>query len=102
MDRDLVDGPYGRFFHLPRILAERVHEVSIVLLDYKNGDELQFDAHGIRWISSPVISYLGAVNKLFDAIPLVQSERPEVRFFHSGRSAGTQHRYIARPHQSRY
>lgn len=69
MDRDLVDNPYGRFFHLPRILAERGHDVSIVLLDYKNGDELQFDAHGIRWISSPVISYLGAVNKLIADTP---------------------------------
>lgn len=69
MNRDLVDNPYGRFFHLPRILAKRGHDVSIVLLDYKNGDELQFDAHGIRWISSPVISYLGAVNKLITDTP---------------------------------
>lgn len=69
MDRDLVEDPYGRFFHLPRILAERGHDVSIVLLDYKNGHEIQFDTHGIRWISSPVVSYLGAVNKLIADSP---------------------------------
>ena len=47
MGKDLVGSPYGRFFHLPRILAERGHDVSIALLDYENGAELDLDAHGI-------------------------------------------------------
>ncbi len=63
MGKDLVGSPYGRFFHLPRILAERGHDVSIALLDYENGDKLDFDAHGIRWTSLPLWSYLGAVRK---------------------------------------
>lgn len=61
--KDLVATPYGRFFHLPRILAERGHQVSIALLDYKNGDALEFDAHGIQWSSSPLFAYLASVEK---------------------------------------
>jgi glycosyltransferase involved in cell wall biosynthesis len=63
MGKDLIGSPYGRFFHLPRILAERGHQVSIALLDYENGDELEFDAYGIRWTSSPLLGYLASVRK---------------------------------------
>lgn len=63
MGKDLVSSPYGRFFHLPRILAERGHQVSIVLLDYESGAELEIAAHGIRWYSSPVLGYLTAIQK---------------------------------------
>lgn len=61
--KDLVTTPYGRFFHLPRILAERGHQVSIALLDYKNGESAEFDAHGIYWSSSPLRAYLATVEK---------------------------------------
>ena len=63
MGKDLIDSPYGRFFNLPRILAERGHQVSIALLDYENGAGLEVDAHGIRWISSSLPAYLAAVRK---------------------------------------
>jgi glycosyltransferase involved in cell wall biosynthesis len=61
MGKDLVASPYGRFFHLPRILAERGHDVSIVLLDYENGAELEFTEHGMRWISAPMRGYIRAI-----------------------------------------
>ena len=61
--KDLVTSPYGRFYHLPRILAERGHQVSIFLLDYENGDRLETDAHGMRWISSPILTYLATVDR---------------------------------------
>jgi glycosyltransferase involved in cell wall biosynthesis len=61
--KDLVTTPYGRFFHLPRILAERGHEVSIALLDYRNSEEAEFDAHGIHWSSSPIRTYLATVER---------------------------------------
>lgn len=32
--RDLIGRPYGRFHHLPRILAERGHQVHLALLSY--------------------------------------------------------------------
>jgi len=69
MGKDLVGSPYGRFFHLPRILAERGHDVSIALLDYDNGAELEFDAHGIRWTSTPLLGYLAAIRKQVDDSP---------------------------------
>ena len=61
--KDLVRTPYGRFFHLPRILAARGHQVSIALLDYKNGECTEFDAHGIHWSSSALRSYLTTVDR---------------------------------------
>lgn len=63
MGKDLVASPYGRFFHLPRLLAERGHRVSVALLDYENGAALDFEAHGIRWTSSPPLAYLAATRK---------------------------------------
>ena len=63
MGKDLVGSPYGRFFHLPRILAERGHQVSIALLDYENGAELEIEAQGIRWTSSPFLGYFAAIRK---------------------------------------
>jgi glycosyltransferase involved in cell wall biosynthesis len=61
--KDLVTTPYGRFFHLPRILAERGHRVSIALLDYRNGKRDEYDASGIHWSSSPVSGYLATVER---------------------------------------
>lgn len=62
-NKDLATTPYGRFFHLPRLLAERGHQVAIALLDYMNGESVEFDAHGIRWSSSPLHVYLASVEK---------------------------------------
>ena len=61
-NKDLVTTPYGRFFHLPRLLAERGHQVSAALLDYRNGESAEFDAHGIHWSSSPIRTYLATVD----------------------------------------
>ena len=54
MGRDLVTVPYGRFFYLPKYLAERGHEVCLLLLDYENGAPLDLRRDGIRWISVPL------------------------------------------------
>jgi len=70
MGKDLIASPYGRFFHLPRILAERGHEVTIALLDYENGAELELGAHGIRWISTPFRGYLAAIRKQITRSPV--------------------------------
>lgn len=61
--KDLVTSPYGRFFHLPRLLAERGHRVSVLLLDYENGAEFEADDHGMHWCSSPILRYLAAVER---------------------------------------
>ena len=51
--RDLLTRPYGRFYHLPRLLARQGHDVSILLCSYKrepDHDDLH-DETGIRWYS---------------------------------------------------
>lgn len=53
MGRDLVSKPYGRFFYLPHYLADRGHDVQILLLDYRNGKPIDERVHGVRWISVP-------------------------------------------------
>lgn len=45
------------------MLAERGHEVSVALLDYKNGQETEFSAHGMHWSSSPIRAYLSTVER---------------------------------------
>lgn len=51
--RDLLIRPYGRFYHLPLLLARQGHEVTILLCSYK-GEPDHHDVHdedGIRWYS---------------------------------------------------
>ena len=57
MGRDLVSSPYGRFFHLPRILSERGHDVRVVLLDYRAGPPLDERVENVRLISTSIYSY---------------------------------------------
>lgn len=63
MGKDLISSPYGRFFHLPRILSERGHSVRSMLLDYSRGREVDLVHEGIVWKSSPVTRYLQAVKE---------------------------------------
>jgi len=69
MGRDLVTNPYGRFYYLPRCLAERGHEVTLLMLDYRNNDPLNVQREGIRWISEPIslgkpLQYLAKIREL--------------------------------------
>jgi glycosyltransferase involved in cell wall biosynthesis len=52
--KDLLTRPYGRFFHLPRLLAERGHEVHILLLSYGRQPAADIQQFGIRWYSRSV------------------------------------------------
>jgi glycosyltransferase involved in cell wall biosynthesis len=49
--RDLIERPYGRFYHLAKTLASRGHEVRMALLSYRGlpSEDRGFDA--IRWSS---------------------------------------------------
>ena len=53
--RDLITRPYGRFFHLPRLLAQNGHEVYSLLLSYRNEPCRQEENNGIIWISESII-----------------------------------------------
>jgi glycosyltransferase involved in cell wall biosynthesis len=76
MGRDLVARPYGRFYYLPRCLAERGHDVTLLLLDYRKQAPVDMRSEGIRWISEPLSPgnpgrYLSRLRRVLDA------ERPD-------------------------
>ncbi|WP_266169819.1 glycosyltransferase family 4 protein [Dyella subtropica] len=49
--RDLIERPYGRFFHLPKVLAARGHEVQVLLCSHHRLPSLRRHFEGIDWIS---------------------------------------------------
>ena len=49
--RDLLTRPYGRFFHLPYHLAQQGYQVTILLLNYRKGDQIHEYAYGMEWYS---------------------------------------------------
>ncbi len=46
--------PYGRFYHLPRYLADRGHEVHLLLLSYRKDAPLTNYVDGIHWQSQTI------------------------------------------------
>lgn len=57
--RDLLTRPYGRFYHLPRLLAKNGHDVSILLCSYNREPDLYdvCDRDGIHWYSISLVSH---------------------------------------------
>ena len=59
MGRDLYSNPYGRFYNIPRLLAEKGHTVTVALCSYK----YEPDAHkkclesGASWHSANALHY---------------------------------------------
>ncbi|MGB5472710.1 MAG: glycosyltransferase [Gammaproteobacteria bacterium] len=76
MGRDLMTRPYGRFYYLPRSLAGRGHDVTILLLDYRKGAPVDMRRDGIRWVSESLVfgSPLNYIRKLKG---LLQETRPD-------------------------
>lgn len=64
--RDLLERPYGRFFHLPRVLAELGHDVHVVLCSHQNLPDTTRIAAGVQWASHDVrtLGPLGIWRKL--------------------------------------
>ena len=48
--RDLIERPYGRFYHLPRLLAARGHDVKVLLCSHHGLPEVQITQTGVEWI----------------------------------------------------
>jgi len=47
--RDLIERPYGRFHHLPRLLAARGHDVKVLLCSHHGLPEVQASLAGVEW-----------------------------------------------------
>ena len=53
--RDLFTQPYGRFYHLPCLLAKRGHEVHLLLLSYRNEAPVYRREGNLHWHSVSVL-----------------------------------------------
>lgn len=97
--RDLLTRPYGRFYHLPRLLARKGHEVSILLCSYRMEPDL-YDVEGedgVRWYSVS----LAGVNPLLyyrRANRLVEEIAPDWIVGFSDTYYGILSRFLARRH----
>jgi glycosyltransferase involved in cell wall biosynthesis len=49
--RDLLSRPYGRFHYLPALLAERGHDVRLLLVDHRGSDTARDHAHGLQRVA---------------------------------------------------
>lgn len=62
--RDLLRAPYGRFFHLPRLLAERGHAVTVALLSHTGLPSEARDQGGVHWTSDDATGGLAYLNRI--------------------------------------
>jgi glycosyltransferase involved in cell wall biosynthesis len=74
--RDLFKRPYGRFYFLPRFLAEKGHEVHILLLSYKGDQKISEAKKGIYWYSLSLIKN-GPFSYVLEAEKLIKQIKPE-------------------------
>lgn len=96
MSRDLLTNPYGRFFYLPKLMAERGHDVTVALMDYQGGEPVDVREHGIRWLSRSVWSYRR------EAIRALRSDPPDWVIGFSDTYFGILARSVARRFGCRY
>ena len=52
--RDLIERPYGRFYHLPTALAARGHDVRVVLCSHRRLPALDLKRAGVTWSSQDI------------------------------------------------
>jgi len=74
--KDLLTRPYGRFFHLPRILSERGHDVCLLLLSYQKEARSRTMQYGMTWITESVFP-TGPLAYIQHAERLVKEFKPD-------------------------
>jgi glycosyltransferase involved in cell wall biosynthesis len=74
--RDLLTRPYGRFYHLPRFLAQAGHEVFLFLLSYRNEPPVRINRDGITWLSESILPQ-GVQRYVRRASELTRRVRPD-------------------------
>ncbi|WP_081607888.1 glycosyltransferase [Methylomonas sp. MK1] len=78
--RDLLTRPYGRFFYLPYYLAQRGHDVTLLLMDYRPCDLIHRRAHGIEWFSvsvHPLKQSSGPIAYFRQAEKFIKTQKPD-------------------------
>jgi hypothetical protein len=76
MGRDLLTRPYGRFYYLPKLLAERGHEVHLLLLSHKKDADVSTHAHGFSWTSTGIFN-AGPIRYVRQAKKIVRDTHPD-------------------------
>ena len=74
--KDLLERPYGRFYYLPKILAEKGHEFHILLLSYKNEPRIAENKDRINWTSISLIKH-GPFAYIHEAKKIIQEICPD-------------------------
>jgi len=74
--KDLLTRPYGRFFHIPRILSERGHDVCLLLLSYQKEARSRTMQYGMTWITESVFP-TGPLAYIRRAERLVKEFKPD-------------------------
>jgi len=75
--RDLFTQPYGRFYHLPCLLAKRGHEVHLLLLSYYRNEPPAYRREGNLHLHSISVSPLGPWPYLQKAARLAAELKPD-------------------------
>ena len=76
MGRDLLTRPYGRFYYLPKLLADRGHEVHLLLLSHEKDADVTTHAHGFNWTSTSIFN-TGPIRYIKKASELVRDVHPD-------------------------
>jgi len=74
--KDLLTRPYGRFFHIPRLLVSMGHEVHLLLLSYDRQPALDIRQSGISFYSRSIFG-MGDFSYWSTAGMLVKSLNPD-------------------------
>lgn len=98
--RDLIDRPYGRFYHLPVALAALGHEVRVALCSYRRQASVDIEHGGVRWSSHDVLA-LGPHRLLRTLTAETEAFRPDWVLGCSDAWFGWLARYLARRSSAR-
>jgi glycosyltransferase involved in cell wall biosynthesis len=93
--RDLFAQPYGRFYHLPKLLAETGHAVVLLLLSYCDDPPLKAERDGITWMSESVRPF-GLARYYRSALKVARAIRPDWIVGFSDTYFGILARHLAR------
>lgn len=74
--KDLLSRPYGRFFHIPRLLAEKGHEIHILLLSYHKQPIVNTNKFGIQWHGRSIMHF-GKSSYWATACTLADTVKPD-------------------------
>lgn len=74
--KDLIKRPFGRFYYLPKVLAEKGHEVHILLLSYKSEPKISLKKDGIHRSSLSLLRH-GPFAYLREAEKIIKQIKPD-------------------------